>query len=113
VVRADWQGLDQALAEKWMPRLLEKADAVVANRLSYFDLEGQHHGDPFDWHRDFSAGKSSPVLHVTRTNYRDFSRFGDCKLVWEPNRHHQLVVLARAWRVTGELRYAEKVRDLI
>ena len=113
VKRADWQALDPALAGSWTPRLLGKADSALANRLSYFDLTEQHHGEPFNWHRDFSAGKSSPVLHVTRTNYRDFSRFGDCKLVWEPNRHHQLVVLARAWRATGDLRYAEKVRDLL
>jgi hypothetical protein len=36
---------------------------------------------------------------------------GDCKLVWEPNRHHQLVVLGRAYRASGDVRYAAALRD--
>lgn len=113
VGQADWRALDAGLSRAWTARLLAKADAALENRLSYFDLERQHHGEPCNWHRDFSAGKDSPLLHVARIDYRDFSRVGDCKLVWEPNRHHQLVVLARAWRVTGDLRYAQKVRELM
>jgi hypothetical protein len=34
---------------------------------------------------------------------------GDAKLVWEPSRHHQLVVLARAYRATGRAEYAAAV----
>jgi hypothetical protein len=113
VQQSDWAGLERDLAGHWLSRLRDKADLICDNRLSYFDLSRQHHGDPFNWHRDFSAGIDSPVVHVTKTDYRLFSRFGDCKLVWEPNRHHQLVVLARAYRATGERRYAEKVAELM
>jgi hypothetical protein len=46
-------------------------------------------------------------------DYRDYSVTGDAKLVWEPSRHHHLVVLGRAYRATGEVRYAEAlVRQL-
>jgi hypothetical protein len=31
---------------------------------------------------------------------------GDAKVVWEPNRHHHLVVLGRAYRAFGDPRYA-------
>lgn len=97
----------------WRQRLLEKADRVLEDKLSFFDLQNQHIGDPVQWHTDFSAGITGPMRHRTFVNYRNFAEFGDCKLVWEPNRHHQLVVLARAYRVTGDERYAEKVADLI
>jgi len=97
----------------WRPRLLKKAAQVLENRLSYFDLENQHVGDPVQWHTDLSAGITGPMRHRTFVDYRNFAEFGDCKLVWEPNRHHQLVVLGRAYRVTGDERYAQKVADLI
>lgn len=83
------------------------------NRLSYFDLESIHHGDPINWHRDFSAGIDAPVILSMRTDYRDFKKYGDCKLVWEPNRHHQLVVLGRAYVATNERKYAEKIAELL
>ena len=54
--------------------------------------------------RQERAGQLCPVDRLPR-----YARAGDCKLVWEPNRHHQLVVLARAWRTTGERRYADAV----
>jgi uncharacterized heparinase superfamily protein len=40
-------------------------------------------------------------------DYRDHRVTGDAKVAWEPSRHHQLVVLARAYRATGDSRYAE------
>jgi len=42
-------------------------------------------------------------------DYRDVNEAGDCKFVWEPNRHHQLVVLGRAYRLSGETRFAQAV----
>jgi len=97
----------------WMDRLLGKAGQIMRDHLSFFDLEDQYVGKPIEWHRDFSAGKTGPLRHCTLTDYRDFEVYGDCKLVWEPNRHHQLVVLARAYAVTGNTSYAKKVVDLM
>lgn len=42
-------------------------------------------------------------------DYRDLRVTGDAKVVWEPIRHHHLVVLARAYRATGDVRYASAV----
>ncbi len=98
---------DQAPA--WIDRLRSAADEVAAHRLSFFNLRSQFLGDPIDWHRDHWLQKSAPVVYAPTIDYRDTREAGDCKLVWEPNRHHQLVVLARAWRATGERRYADAV----
>jgi len=94
---------------QWRQSLISKAEMILAHQLSYFDLQAQHLETPINWHKDHSAGIYSSLNHITSVNYRDFANNGDCKLVWEPNRHHQIVVLARAYKVTGELKYAEAV----
>lgn len=98
---------------EWDTKLLHAADRVLEDKLSYFDLEDQFLGDPVDWQRDWSSGKATDMKLSHLTDYRVFDSAGDCKLVWEPNRHHQLVILARAYRVTGQKRYARKVVDIL
>ena len=111
--RSHWSHLRSEVQREWTTRLLTKADRILDNRLDYFDLNDRFHGNPFNWHRDHSALKDSPSKLSALLNYRDFDAVGDCKLVWEPNRHHQLVVLARAFQVTGDLRYARKIVQLL
>ena len=111
---SDWIDLrDDKRLGIWRTRLLSKVQAVMRNELSYFDLTEKFHGDPIQWHKDHSSEKTAPVRLCVRTDYRNFEKNGDCKLVWEPNRHHQLVVLARAYRVTGDEEYAFKVYELL
>ncbi len=97
----------------WTKSLCQKANMILEDRLTFFDIDSQFLGDPIDWQKDMSSGKSGPLRQSVFVNYREFETVGDCKLVWEPSRHHQLVVLARAYRVTGDLRYAEKVVNII
>ena len=91
--------------------LLEKAEKVAAGKLSYFDQVDLAHGYPVNWHRDHKSGRCGPRVFAGDIDYRDFRVAGDCKFVWEPNRHHQLVVLARAYRISGEIHYARAVRE--
>ena len=93
----------------WQQALMAKAEQIMAHKLSFFDLQGQHLGSPINWHKDHAANITAGLEHIVAVNYRDFARNGDCKLVWEPNRHHQFVVLARAYKITGERRYAEAI----
>lgn len=95
----------------WRDALVAQADRAAAHRLSFFDLDDRHLGDPIDWNRDHSAGKPSPMGFAAAIDYRDFAETGDCKLVWEPSRHQHLVVLGRAYRATGDVRYAQAVAD--
>src|SRR3954471_14665966 len=97
----------------WRARLIAHADEICANRLSFFDLEARHLGTPIDWNRDHFAEKAAPLDHSPDIDYRDTRVAGDCKLVWEPNRHHQFVVLARAHRATGDRKYADKLWELM
>jgi hypothetical protein len=99
------------VSDEWRAALIGKAEQIADCRLSYFDLRNHPHGNPIDWHRDHGSNKPAPRVYAQSIDYRDFSVTGDCKLVWEPNRHHQLVVLARAYRATGDVRFAAAVRD--
>ncbi|NLF29734.1 MAG: heparinase [Planctomycetes bacterium] len=97
-----------------LPALLARADRLADNRLSFFDLDDQPLGDPIDWNRDFGNGVDAPRGFAGRIDYRDIRVAGDCKYVWEPSRHLQFVVLARAYRLSGQRRYAEAVvRQLV
>ncbi|HYE25194.1 MAG TPA: alginate lyase family protein [Clostridia bacterium] len=106
----EWAGKQASPAEqRWLARLVNHADQLRANRLSFFDLQNKHLGDPIGWNRDHAAGIDAPMRFAPGIDYRDFKVTGDCKLVWEPNRHHHLVVLARAYRASGDVRYAEAI----
>ncbi|MCH7872999.1 MAG: alginate lyase family protein, partial [Planctomycetes bacterium] len=107
-----WSAAEPGSVEAgWRDRLTVRADAIAAHRLSYFDLEDHHHGDPIDWNRDHKAGIAAPMEFSPSIDYRDIQVTGDCKFVWEPNRHQHLVVLGRAYRATGNSRYAEAVAE--
>jgi hypothetical protein len=92
--------------------LIGKADRICAHRLSFFQHTDLHLGDPIDWHRDWNQQLASPRQPCPLVDYRIAHVSGDCKQVWEPNRHHQLYVLARAWHQTRDGRYAAKAFDL-
>jgi uncharacterized heparinase superfamily protein len=108
-----WSARDDRQVRRWRETLTDYADRITQHRLSFFDLDDCNLGDPIDWHRDHKSGKASPQARSSTIDYRDFDVTGDCKFVWEPSRHHQLVVLGRAYRATGNIRYAETARDLL
>jgi hypothetical protein len=90
----------------WGRELIRKASRIVDHQLSFFDLQDVFLGTPIDWNRDHAHGKAAPMGPCASIDYRDFRVTGDCKLVWEPNRHIHLTVLGRAYRITGERRFA-------
>jgi heparinase II/III-like protein len=94
-------------------RLVGRADTIAAHRLSFLNLVDVHLGDRIQWNRDWEHELETPRGFAPAIDYRDFGVTGDCKIVWEPNRHHHLVVLARAYRATGDVRYAAAVVEQI
>jgi hypothetical protein len=93
----------------WRDRLIARAEPLVAHRLAVLGLEPTFLGEPIDWNRDHESGRRAPLQFSPFLDYRDYERVGDAKLVWEPNRHQHLVTLARAYRATGDPRYARSV----
>lgn len=97
----------------WYAGLINSADEIVNHKLSYFHLLSHDHGNPIQWNKDHGHNVISPLHLATKIDYRDFRETGDCKLVWEPNRHQHLVVLARAWRASGNDKYALEIKEQI
>lgn len=89
------------------------ADRILSGRFDVFALHGAELGFPPRWNRDPKTGTEAPLTFGKTLNYRDEHVVGDVKYVWEPNRHQELVTLAQAWRLTGEMKYAEGCRALL
>jgi hypothetical protein len=92
------------------------ADGIVAQAekvcrhsfdvLGYSELD---YGSPINWHLDAVHGKQAPRKLFHRVRYLDFAEVGDSKVTWEINRHQHLVTLAKAYRLTGDRRYADEI----
>ncbi len=100
-----------AEAERWNPQLIAQADRIAQHRLDFLGLDDHHLGDQINWNYEYQAKKQAPLTASGGIDYRDFGQIGDCKLVWELNRHHQFVVLARAYRITQDGRYADAISE--
>lgn len=85
------------------------AEELLAHRVSFFDLDREPLGDPIRWNYNYKYRRMSPMIYAPRINYRDERLVGDVKYIWELNRHQHLVLLAKAYHLTGDERYAAEV----
>jgi hypothetical protein len=97
-------------------RLPEQAAQIVSRAgkicAHHFDLLGYQdlvYGASINWHLDAVHGKTSPQKPFHQIQYLDFAEVGDSKVTWELNRHQHLVTLAKAYRLTGDERFAREI----
>jgi hypothetical protein len=93
--------------------IVQGADALCRSRFDLLGYRGLSFGEPVDWHLDPISGKRSPLEHWSLLDPLDVERHGDVKVVWELNRHQQLVRLGQAYRATQDERYAEAAGSLL
>ena len=87
--------------------VIAAADAVLAGEWTVLGAARTDSAHP-DWFRDPLSGIRAPQAELAfRVRHRDESVTGNVKQVWEMSRHHHLTVLAAAYWLTGEDRYAE------
>ncbi|HET7277307.1 MAG TPA: alginate lyase family protein, partial [Dermatophilaceae bacterium] len=85
------------------------ADHLLAGEWAVFGATRSDIVDP-DWFLDPVTGRRAPDGELAfRIDHRDESVTGNVKSVWELSRHHHLTVLAAAWWLTGDDRYADVV----
>jgi hypothetical protein len=92
--------------------------AAVADADRVLKGEWEMHGivrtdlDAPDWFYDPVTGRrSAPEAYAFSLNQRDESAVGNIKQVWEVNRLQHLTLLAVAWYLSGDDRYAQRAAD--
>ena len=89
-------------------RLLRTADEILAGRWDVLGVTRQDMVAP-DWFLDPLSGRRAPQAeYCFSINHRNETITGNVKQVWELSRHHHLTVLAGAYALTGDRRYAER-----
>jgi hypothetical protein len=89
--------------------IVRQADKICRHHFDLLGYEDLEYGDSIDWHLDPVHGKQAPKKASYKIRYLDFDEVGDCKVTWELNRHQHLVTLAKAYRLTGNPRYAYEI----
>lgn len=89
-------------------RLVAEADRLMDGHAEYFGVDRDDLADP-DWCYDPKTGRRAPSGYAFDVPYRDEDAVGDIKQIWELSRHQYLTVLAAAYAITGDERYAERV----
>ncbi|QJS09473.1 alginate lyase family protein [Streptomyces argyrophyllae] len=89
-------------------RLVAEADRLMEGHAEFFGVVRDDLADP-DWRYDPRTGRRAPQGYAFDVPYRDEDAVGDIKQIWEPSRHQYLTVLAAAYAITGNERYAERV----
>ena len=88
--------------------IVAQAEKICQHRFDLLGYEDIDYGRPIDWHLDAVHGKRAPRKAFYKVRYLEFAEVGDSKVTWELNRHQHLVTLAKAYRLTGDRRYADE-----
>lgn len=86
-----------------------RAEKICRHRFDLLGYDDVDHGDAIDWHCDRVHGKRAPRKPWFKIRYLDFAQAGDVKVTWELNRHQHLIMLAKAYRLTNEQRFADEL----
>jgi hypothetical protein len=90
-------------------RIMTAADEAIEHRFDFLGTGPTDWGDPIRWHEDPKSGHEWPLDFYTamRPEPRGTGGTGvDVKIPWEMSRFHHGVVLAQAYYLSGDDRYA-------
>jgi glycosyltransferase involved in cell wall biosynthesis len=100
--------LKQRLPEN-VEAILQQAERICGHRFDLLGYEGLDYGREIDWHCDRVHNQRAPRKPWFKIRYLDFTKVGDSKITWELNRHQHLVTLAKAYRLTGNEKFATEL----
>ena len=90
-------------------QIVERAQRICQHRFDLLGYSGIDYGSEIDWHFDRVNGKQAPQRPWYQLKYLDFAQVGDSKVTWELNRHQHLVTLAKAYRLSGDEKFATEL----
>jgi hypothetical protein len=89
--------------------IVTEAESILDGRIRAFGWTRFELKYPPDWLGDPVTGGTWPLNYWAALDFRFQEGLDDPRYVWELNRQHELVSLARAYVLTSEVRYAEAV----
>jgi hypothetical protein len=90
--------------------LVAEAEELLNGRWMMFGRQRHDMHADVDWYLDFVGGRRAPEeVYSLGIDHRDEARVGNIKFVWEPARHHHLTLLAMAYALTDDERFAVRV----
>lgn len=104
-------GTRERVPEAARVAVVEAADRLMAGQGVVLGVARHDLVDP-DWFLDPVTGRRAPQdVLAFGIDHRDETITGNVKSVWELSRHHHLTVLASAFWLTGDERYAVRVAE--
>jgi hypothetical protein len=104
-------GIAERVPEEVRKPLLAAADRLLAGEWETLGILRTDLERP-DWFRDPVTGRrSDPDQYAFRVDHRSEEQAGNLKQVWEIARLQHLTMLATAWALTGDDRYARRVDE--
>jgi hypothetical protein len=102
----------EEVAEDARLRVEEAAEELLAGRWRVFDRLRDDLAPAPDWFQDPRTGVRAPGdVYCFDLDHRDQAVVGDAKYVWELSRHQHLTVLAAAYHLGGDERYAKAAAE--
>jgi hypothetical protein len=94
---------------EWITRAVQEAEALCHHEVELLNLGPIELGREINWHRDPVTGQIWERLFWTEYRPENDPSGRDPKIIFELNRHQHLARLAKAYRLTGNERYAAEV----
>ena len=99
------------VAPEALTALVAAAESLLANDWQVLGASHPAAGEDPNWFVDPSSGVDAPTdTYAFAIDHRSPGRPWNSKLVWELSRHQHLTLLAAAYHLTGDERYARRVR---
>lgn len=105
--------LVEQMFPEWIISARNNADKVINHRFPLLGFGDISVGENIDWHMSPETGKRWPNLHWREIDFHAVNAPGDPKLVWELNRHQQLLHLGLAYCYTRDETYTYEFIDQI
>jgi hypothetical protein len=90
-------------------KTLERSERICQHCFDLLGYQNLDYGASIDWHYDRVHGERAPRKPFYQIGYLDFAEVGDVKITWELNRHQHFVTLAKAYRLTGDEKFAKEL----
>ncbi len=97
------------LLPETVKQIIERAERICEHRFDLLGYDDVDYGPEIDWHCDRVHGKRARRKPWFQVKYLDFAEVGDSKVTWELNRHQHLVTLAKAYRLSGNEKFAAEL----